>query len=294
MDTLQHFLSESETDISSCFVGEGITGITSEDIWDPILTQVLLTPWKDHSKANIMSPQEGFHDTVWETPNCCELEANISDSKTCWKFADLEDEYLRESSVQGSELSMTSSDTSHCSEIEEVNQQNALTRTEICTQENLWMSVDNQRLNIMPHSSIEGDDSWAVDSTYEGDGSLRKRPIMSKLQFKSNPLKPKATEIMKQKRVNLHSYHERNVQESVEFLLRNNTTPISDGYIWLKYGQKNIKNSMHPRSYFKCASVDCPIKKQVEESSEIEGCVSITYFGKHNHLPPSLHALRRR
>ncbi|KAH7299585.1 hypothetical protein KP509_24G019200 [Ceratopteris richardii] len=195
MDFIEQFLSESETDTSSGFVAESITGITSQDLWDSLLTQVPLTPWENQCKAENMYPLEGFHGTVWETPDWNELEANISDSRSCWKFADLKDEYLGESSVHGSELSTTSSDTSHYSEIEEVNQQNALMRTESYTQENLWMSVDNQSLNVTSHSSIKGDNASVIDSTYEGDGILRKRPIMSKLLFKANPLKPKATNI---------------------------------------------------------------------------------------------------
>ncbi|KAH7299848.1 hypothetical protein KP509_24G032800 [Ceratopteris richardii] len=48
------------------------------------------------------------------------------------------------------------------------------------------------------------------------------------------------------------------------------------------------------RSYFNCASPNCNVKKQTELSSEMEGRVSITYFGRHNHLPPNPCALKGR
>ncbi|KAH7299583.1 hypothetical protein KP509_24G019100 [Ceratopteris richardii] len=76
---------------------------------------------------------------------------------------------------------------------------------------------------------------------------------------------------------------------SVQFLVPGNTSHIFDGFNWLKYGQKNRKNSIHPRSYFRCADRDCHVKKQTELSSDCEGTVSITYYGKHNHLPPNNH-----
>nr|ACI90293.2 double WRKY type transcription factor [Picrorhiza kurrooa] len=61
--------------------------------------------------------------------------------------------------------------------------------------------------------------------------------------------------------------------------------PASDGYNWRKYGQKNVKASECPRSYYKCTHINCPVKKKVESS--IDGRVSeITYKGQHNHDPP--------
>lgn len=60
-----------------------------------------------------------------------------------------------------------------------------------------------------------------------------------------------------------------------------------DGYNWRKYGQKQVKGSEFPRSYYKCTHHDCPVKKKVECSHE--GHVTeIIYKGVHNHpKPPS-------
>ncbi|CAM8888071.1 unnamed protein product [Rhodiola kirilowii] len=60
-----------------------------------------------------------------------------------------------------------------------------------------------------------------------------------------------------------------------------------DGYNWRKYGQKQVKGSEFPRSYYKCTHMSCPVKKKVERS--LEGLVTeIIYNGKHNHPKPAL------
>lgn len=61
--------------------------------------------------------------------------------------------------------------------------------------------------------------------------------------------------------------------------------PADDGYNWRKYGQKQVKGSEYPRSYYKCTHAACPVKKKVERS--LDGQVTeIIYKGQHNHQPP--------
>ncbi|KAJ7974361.1 putative WRKY transcription factor [Quillaja saponaria] len=61
--------------------------------------------------------------------------------------------------------------------------------------------------------------------------------------------------------------------------------PADDGYNWRKYGQKQVKGSEYPRSYYKCTHLNCPVRKKVERSSE--GHISeIIYKGHHNHGVP--------
>ncbi|GAB4833828.1 WRKY transcription factor [Ancistrocladus abbreviatus] len=57
-----------------------------------------------------------------------------------------------------------------------------------------------------------------------------------------------------------------------------------DGYKWRKYGQKSIKNSPNPRSYYKCTNPRCGAKKQVERSGEDPETLLITYEGLHLHF----------
>ncbi|KAL6998347.1 WRKY transcription factor [Sarracenia purpurea var. burkii] len=56
-----------------------------------------------------------------------------------------------------------------------------------------------------------------------------------------------------------------------------------DGYKWRKYGQKSIKNSPNPRSYYRCTNPRCSAKKQVERSSDDPNTLIITYEGLHLH-----------
>ncbi|KAL5767249.1 hypothetical protein ACOSQ2_014032 [Xanthoceras sorbifolium] len=62
---------------------------------------------------------------------------------------------------------------------------------------------------------------------------------------------------------------------------------LDDGYRWRKYGQKVVKGNPNPRSYYKCTSAGCSVKKHVERASHNLKCVIITYEGKHNHEVPA-------
>lgn len=62
---------------------------------------------------------------------------------------------------------------------------------------------------------------------------------------------------------------------------------VSDGYRWRKYGQKSIKNSPYPRSYYRCSSGKCSVKKQVERCIDDAGLLLVTYEGIHLHHRPN-------
>ncbi|KAL3020974.1 hypothetical protein AAZX31_05G173200 [Glycine max] len=60
---------------------------------------------------------------------------------------------------------------------------------------------------------------------------------------------------------------------------------LDDGYKWRKYGQKVVKGTHHPRSYYRCIQDNCRVKKRVERFAEDPRMVITTYEGRHVHSP---------
>ncbi|KAK4759492.1 hypothetical protein SAY87_022623 [Trapa incisa] len=60
---------------------------------------------------------------------------------------------------------------------------------------------------------------------------------------------------------------------------------LDDGYKWRKYGQKVVKNTQYPRSYYRCTQDNCRVKKRVERLDEDPRMVITTYEGRHAHSP---------
>lgn len=77
--------------------------------------------------------------------------------------------------------------------------------------------------------------------------------------------------------------HAQEIKFSIPANIRDRTS--YDGHNWRKYGQKQVKGSEYPRSYYKCTYPNCPVKKKVEKS--LDGQIAeIVYNGEHNHLKP--------
>lgn len=71
------------------------------------------------------------------------------------------------------------------------------------------------------------------------------------------------------------------------FMTKSEIDNLEDGYRWRKYGQKAVKNSPYPRSYYRCTSQKCSVKKRVERSYQDPSIVITTYEGQHNHHCPA-------
>ncbi|XP_044972717.1 probable WRKY transcription factor 75 [Hordeum vulgare subsp. vulgare] len=67
------------------------------------------------------------------------------------------------------------------------------------------------------------------------------------------------------------------------FQTRSENDILDDGYRWRKYGQKAVKNSSNPRSYYRCTHPTCNVKKQVQRLAKDTAIVVTTYEGVHNH-----------
>ncbi|KAI5432858.1 probable WRKY transcription factor 20 [Lathyrus oleraceus] len=76
---------------------------------------------------------------------------------------------------------------------------------------------------------------------------------------------------------------------SNELNLKGNTAngpqSFNDGYNWRKYGQKHVKGSEFPRSYYKCTHPNCEVKKLFECSHDGQ-ITEIIYKGTHDHPKP--------
>ncbi|CAI5535492.1 unnamed protein product [Closterium sp. Naga37s-1] len=68
--------------------------------------------------------------------------------------------------------------------------------------------------------------------------------------------------------------------------VRSEADMVDDGYHWRKYGHKLVGGNTFPRSYYRCTSGDCRVRKQVERSKQDPSVVVTTYEGRHNHSAP--------
>ncbi|KAK9724987.1 hypothetical protein RND81_05G113400 [Saponaria officinalis] len=78
----------------------------------------------------------------------------------------------------------------------------------------------------------------------------------------------------------------REKEPRVAFMTRSEVDHLDDGYRWRKYGQKAVKNSPFPRSYYRCTTAACGVKKRVERSCDDTSIVVTTYEGHHTHPCP--------
>eukprot|EP01018_Ginkgo_biloba_P013313 Gb_20926 [translate_table: standard] len=112
--------------------------------------------------------------------------------------------------------------------------------------------------------------------------------LASATAFNSSPLQQK-TPIQSEVKQTIES--PKSIPQSTEQIQRSlppipvGDRPSYDGYNWRKYGQKQVKGSEYPRSYYKCTHPNCPVKKKVERSHDGQ-VTEIVYKGEHNHLKP--------
>ncbi|KAE8685177.1 putative WRKY transcription factor 28 [Hibiscus syriacus] len=97
----------------------------------------------------------------------------------------------------------------------------------------------------------------------------RKRP-------RNGELKPKKTNKKRQR------------EPRFAFMTKSEVDHLEDEYRWRKYGQKAVKNSSFPRSYYRCTTNSCKVKKRVERSFSDPSIVITTYEGQHTHPSPTM------
>ncbi|XP_022876423.1 probable WRKY transcription factor 23 [Olea europaea var. sylvestris] len=87
-------------------------------------------------------------------------------------------------------------------------------------------------------------------------------------------LKPKKTSQKRQR------------EQRFAFMTKSEVDHLEDGYRWRKYGQKAVKNSPFPRSYYRCTNASCSVKKRIERCLYDPTIVMTTYEGQHTHPSP--------
>ncbi|XP_010439894.1 PREDICTED: probable WRKY transcription factor 28 [Camelina sativa] len=120
--------------------------------------------------------------------------------------------------------------------------------------------------------------SSEADHPGEDSGkSGRKRELVGDEEDQSSKKvgKTKKNEVKKQR------------EPRVSFMTKSEVDHLEDGYRWRKYGQKAVKNSPYPRSYYRCTTQRCNVKKRVERSFQDPTVVITTYEGQHNHPIPT-------
>ncbi|ESR42159.1 hypothetical protein CICLE_v10011660mg [Citrus x clementina] len=113
--------------------------------------------------------------------------------------------------------------------------------------------------------------------------SQDKQNFISQISSNSNQVLPP----LKEKDQTIESFKEasQNLEDPKYFPPVAGDRPSYDGYNWRKYGQKQVKGSEYPRSYYKCTHPNCPVKKKVERSFDGQ-IAEIVYKGEHNHPKP--------
>ncbi|XP_027365430.1 WRKY transcription factor 23-like isoform X2 [Abrus precatorius] len=136
--------------------------------------------------------------------------------------------------------------------------------------------VLNQQPATPNSSSISSTSSEAVNDEQNKtvDQAGEEEEDEEEEQKTKKQLKPKKTNQKRQR------------EPRFAFMTKSEVDHLEDGYRWRKYGQKAVKNSPFPRSYYRCTSVSCNVKKRVERSFTDPSIVVTTYEGQHTHPSP--------
>ncbi|XP_011044779.1 PREDICTED: probable WRKY transcription factor 71 [Populus euphratica] len=141
-------------------------------------------------------------------------------------------------------------------------------------------AATNQYTPSTPNSSISN--SSSNDGATEEDPEKIKKHKQPKESTEDVDIDGDAKKVSKTKKK-----EKRQKEPRFAFLTKSEIDHLEDGYRWRKYGQKAVKNSPYPRSYYRCTTQKCMVKKRVERSFQDPSIVITTYEGQHNHHCPA-------
>ncbi|KAL6562013.1 WRKY transcription factor [Orobanche gracilis] len=129
-----------------------------------------------------------------------------------------------------------------------------------------------------PSSSISSASENDENNTNKGKKEVKETLDQNEVEEESSKKDAKTQKMEAQKKQR---------QPRFAFMTKSEIDHLEDGYRWRKYGQKAVKNSPYPRSYYRCTTQKCQVKKRVERSFENPSIVVTTYEGQHNHHVPA-------
>ncbi|KAI3441761.1 WRKY domain-containing protein [Psidium guajava] len=142
--------------------------------------------------------------------------------------------------------------------------------------------------SALPSSSSSLDIDWVSLLSGQLGGLPENKPMMISMQNaptttmlpENRGVEDRSEGDVKKKAMNRTR---RPTRPRIAFQTRSVDDILDDGYRWRKYGQKAVKNSVHPRSYYRCTHHTCNVKKQVQRLAKDMSIVVTTYEGIHNH-----------
>ncbi|CAN4082088.1 unnamed protein product [Withania somnifera] len=136
---------------------------------------------------------------------------------------------------------------------------------------------------VTPNSSISNSSSNEAAADHHVDSTKKDK------QVKDETLEDGSEDASKKENKAKKKGEKKQRPPKFAFMTKSEVDHLEDGYRWRKYGQKAVKNSPYPRSYYRCTSQKCQVKKRVERSYQDPSVVITTYEGQHNHhLPATL------
>ncbi|KAJ4976042.1 hypothetical protein NE237_001148 [Protea cynaroides] len=136
-------------------------------------------------------------------------------------------------------------------------------------------SVGTGDISAMANSSVSSSSSEAAAEEDSGKSKKDQQPKESEEEPEKSKNKPKKKGEKRQR------------EPRFAFMTKSEVDHLEDGFRWRKYGQKAVKNSPYPRSYYRCTSQKCQVKKRVERSFQDPSIVITTYEGQHIHPSPA-------
>ncbi|CAL8138169.1 unnamed protein product [Prunus armeniaca] len=136
-----------------------------------------------------------------------------------------------------------------------------------------------------PNSSVSSSSNEAAGSHEHDDSEKKKKEKQPKVAVCDEAAGDEEDKSKKGSKAKKKEKRQR--EPRFAFLTKSEVDHLEDGYRWRKYGQKAVKNSPYPRSYYRCTTQKCVVKKRVERSFQDPSIVITTYEGQHNHQCPA-------